>query len=168
MTFRYRINQVMHDEHMAASAMLKDIENLLAHAGRDAPDATQADVAATLTKAADALEGEVKDHFDFEEEALFPLLAEHGVPEIGERLTSEHRIIVPLAEQVISGSHAALAGGFSDQAWSDFRTVAAELVTRLSAHIDKEEMALLPMLEDALDAETDMAFSERHGNREAG
>jgi len=164
MTFRYRINQVMHDEHMAASAMLRDVESLLAGAGRNPPDASVAEIAATLTKAADALEGEVKDHFDFEEEALFPLLAEHNEAEIGEHLTSDHRIISPLAEQVIMGSRAALAGGFSDQSWNTFRTAAAELVARLSAHIDKEEMALLPMLEDALDAETDMAFSERHGN----
>ncbi len=164
MTFRYRINQVMHDEHMAASAMLRDVEGLLAGAGLNPPDATIAEVAATLTKAADALEGEVKDHFDFEEEALFPLLAEHDETEIGEHLTSDHRIIQPLAEQVIMGSRAALSGGFSDESWNTFRLAAAELVKRLSAHIDKEEMALLPMLEDALDAETDMAFSERHGS----
>jgi len=40
------------------------------------------------------------------------------------------------------------------------------LAERLSAHIEKEEMALLPMLEDFLDAETDMTFAERHGNRD--
>ena len=164
MAFRYRINQVMHDEHMAASAMLRDVEGLLAGAGLNPPDATVAAIAATLTKAADALEGEVKQHFDFEEEALFPLLAAHGEAEIGEHLTDDHRIIQPLAEQVIMGSRAALAGGFSEQGWDDFRLAAAELVKRLSAHIDKEEMALLPILEDALDPETDMAFSERHGN----
>jgi len=164
MAYRYRISQVMHDEHMAASAMLRDVEGLLAGAGRNPPDITIAAIAATLTKAADALEGEVKDHFDFEEEALFPLLAEHGVPEIGARLTSEHRIIEPLAKQVIMGSRAALSGGFSDESWNTFRTAAADLVTNLSAHIDKEEMALLPMLEDVLDTETDMAFCERHGN----
>jgi hemerythrin-like domain-containing protein len=164
MTFRYRINQLMHDEHMAASAMLKDIETLLAGAGRDAPDAAQTDIAATLTHAADALEGEVKDHFDFEEAALFPLLAEHDEAEIGEHLTSDHRIIVPLAEQVIAGARKALAGSFSEDGWDAFRTAAADLVMNLSAHIDKEEMALLPMLEEVLDPETDMAFSERHGN----
>ena len=164
MTFRYRINQVMHDEHMAASAMLQDVEGLLAGAGHNPPDATTAAIAETLIKAADALEGEIKDHFDFEESALFPLLAEHGVPEIGVRLTGEHRVIEPLAEQVIAGSRAALAGGFSDESWRDFRLAAGELVTQLSAHIDKEEMALLPMLEDALDPQTDMIFAERHGN----
>ncbi len=166
MAFRYRINQVMHEEHMAASAMLNDIERLLARAGRNPPDAAKAETAATLTKAADALAGEVKDHFDFEEEALFPLLAEHGVPEIGEHLTSDHRIIVPLSEQVIAGARKALADSFSPDGWNAFRTAAADLVARLSAHIEKEEMALLPMLEDALDAETDMAFCERHGNRD--
>jgi len=164
MSFRYRISQVMHDEHMAASAMLRDVESLLAGAGRNPPDAAMAPVAATLAKAADALEGEVKNHFDFEEAALFPLLAEHGETEIGERLTSEHRIIEPLAEDVICGSRAALAGGFSEESWNTFRVAAAELVRQLSAHIDKEEMALLPMLEDNLDAETDMAFTERHSD----
>ena len=166
MTFRYRISQVMHDEHMAASAMLRDVESLLAGAGPNPPDATIAEIAATLTKAADALEGEAREHFDFEEEALFPLLAEHDEAEIGEHLTDDHRIILPLAEEVISGSRGALASGFSDESWNTFRTAAAELVGRLSAHIDKEEMALLPKLEDALDAETDMAFAERHGNRD--
>jgi hemerythrin-like domain-containing protein len=166
MSFRYRINQVMHDEHMAASAMLRDVESLLAGAGRNPPDTTVAAIAATLTKAADALEGEVREHFDFEEETLFPLLAEHDEAEIGEHLTEDHRIILPLAEDVIAGSRGALASGFSDQGWNAFRTAAAELVERLSAHIDKEEMALLPKLEDALDPETDLAFFERHGNRD--
>ncbi len=164
MSFRYRIGQVMHDEHMAASAMLSEVESLLARAGRNPPDTSVATIAETLTMAADALEGEVKDHFDFEEEALFPLLAGQGVSEIGEQLTGEHRIIEPIAEDVIGGSRAALAGGFSDDSWNTFRIAAADLVTKLQAHIDKEEMALLPMLEDMLDPETDMAFAERHGN----
>ncbi len=166
MAFRYRINQIMHDEHMAASAVLKDVEGLLAGAGNNPPDVTIAEIAAILANAADTLEGEIRDHFDFEEKALFPLLAEHDEAAIGAHLSDDHQIILPLAEDVIGGSRGALAGGFSDASWRAFRAAAAQLVERLSAHIDKEEMALLPMLEDVLDLETDMALTGRHGNRD--
>ena len=41
----------------------------------------------------------------------------------------------------------------------DFRRLALELVERQVAHIQKESMALLPMLDDLLDDETDRALS---------
>ena len=52
-----------------------------------------------------------------------------------------------------------MENGFSDDSWTQFRATAAELIERMIAHIQKEEMALLPMLEELLDDETDMELS---------
>jgi DUF438 domain-containing protein len=58
----------------------------------------------------------------------------------------------------------ARADGFSDAAWTAFRQSGVELIERMISHIQKEEMALLPMLEDIVeedeDAELMMAYSE--------
>ena len=45
-----------------------------------------------------------------------------------------------------------------------FKAHAGELIERLLAHIQKEEMALLPMLEELLDPQTDFELSENYGS----
>jgi hemerythrin-like domain-containing protein len=49
----------------------------------------------------------------------------------------------------------ATAGRLDDAPWAALRRLAQEFVEREVAHIQKESMALLPMLEDLLDADTD-------------
>jgi hemerythrin-like domain-containing protein len=46
--------------------------------------------------------------------------------------------------------------------WEEYRSNAAELIERLQAHILKEEKALLPIIEDTLSPEDDLAYSERY------
>jgi hemerythrin-like domain-containing protein len=163
MTFAHRVTQMLHDEHMASVTMLNDLETLLATSGRTAPDTSSATVAATLAGIAEAIEGEVTSHFAFEEEQLFTRLAEFGDAAIGEHLSEEHRAILPLGEGLAQMARSAMAAGFTPESWDGFRLGAAELIERMLDHIQKEEMALLPILDDVLDAETDFLLSERRG-----
>ncbi len=166
MDFARRTAQLLHEDHQATILVIEALEQLLAKAGRKAPATNDASVQKTLGLAASAIEQEVSAHFTFEETELFTRLEEAGDVGIGEHLRSEHAAILPLGQRVATLAADALANGFSDPGWGEFRAAAAELIERMFAHIQKEEMALLPMLDDLLDPETDMelatAYSDSH------
>ncbi len=166
MQFNRRTSQLLHEDHRATMALVEELEDLIARNGRRAPDTGTPGTSKLLEQAAVAIEGEVSDHFAFEENELFTRLSEAGDDDIGDHLREEHKAILPLGIQVATQARSALANGFDQQSWGDFKALAGELIERLTAHIQKEEMALLPMLEELLDAETDFALSESYGNPE--
>jgi hemerythrin-like domain-containing protein len=163
MQFSRRTAQLLHDDHRATLAMIENLEDLIARAKRTLPDVGDAATRKTLEQAATGIEQEVRDHFAFEENELFTRLADMGDADIGEHLRDEHNAILPIGEQVSALARAALEGGFTDQSWSQFRASTGELIERMLAHIQKEEMALLPVLDDLLDAETDLELSTAYG-----
>lgn len=166
MSFSRRTAQLLHEDHQATVAVIESLDQLLAKARKKMPDTKDPSVMKTLQAAGSAIEEEVSVHFAFEENELFPRLEEMGDVAIGVHLREEHRALLPLGKSVADLSRDALANGFNDESWTKFRTVAGELIERMFAHIQKEEMALLPTLEDLLDAETDMelstAYAENH------
>ena len=113
-----------------------------------------------------AINEEISSHFAFEEDELFTRLEEMGDLAIGEHLRGEHRALLPLGKAVDEIARSAIETGFTDESWTNFRNIAGELVERMFVHIQKEEMALLPALDDLLDDEADMelstAYSESH------
>jgi len=157
-----RTPQILHEDHQRTIEVIEAMDQLLARAKRKAPDVADSATAKTLSLAASAIPQEVSAHFTFEETQLFTRLEEAGDSAIGAHLRAEHAVILPLGQRVAALSKAALADGFDDAGWQDYRASAAELVERMFAHIQKEEMALLPMLDDLLDAETDMALAESY------
>jgi hemerythrin-like domain-containing protein len=166
MTFSRRTAQLLHEDHRATIGVIEELDRLLSAHRRKVPDASDPHVSRILALAAGALEDEVNRHFDFEEKELFTRLEEMGDVAIGEHLRGEHRALSPLGQRVAELAREAQAEGFSDAGWTEFRAAASELVERMLVHIQKEEMALIPALEDLLDAETDMqlsaAYSEGH------
>ncbi len=162
MEFSRRVAQLLHEDHLATIATIEALETMIARARRNAPDTGEDDVKRILRRAADTIEQEVGNHFTFEENELFTRLADMGDVGIGEHLSEEHRAILPLAGQVAALARDALADGFDAESWKRFRTLGGELIERMLAHIQKEEMALLPMLEELLDPETDMELSEAY------
>jgi hypothetical protein len=60
---------------------------------------------------------------------------------------------------------AAAEGELDDAGWRELKVGALEIVERQVSHIQKETMALLPVLEDLLDEETDreLAFAYASG-----
>ncbi len=162
MDYSRRTAQLLHEEHRASIAMIEALEELIARAGRTAPDTGEAQIRGILERISAAIESEVRNHFSFEENELFTRLEEFGDSGIAGHLREEHRAILPLGERVAAMAGAALEGGFSQSGWPQFKAAAGELIERMLAHIQKEEMALLPMLEELLDPQTDMQLAEVH------
>ena len=162
MSFSNRINQTLHEEHRATIALMERLEQLLArHRGGPPPSGERA-VAQLMTDLSTALEAEVERHFAFEENRLFPYLHEIGDAAIGAHLTDEHNAIRPIGSKVAKLARDAAALGFDDATWKQFRPLGLELCDRLLTHVQKEEMALLPMLEEGMDAETEARLYQEY------
>ena len=139
MAFDRAISRQLHEEHAATLALWGRVEQSLAAGALDA---------ALMREAAAALAGEIERHFEFEESQLFPRLAAAGEGDIAELLAEEHRAIREAAARFL-----ALAGAEPPPA--GLRPLAFELAERLVSHVQKEEMALLPALDDLLDEQAD-------------
>lgn len=139
MEFQRAISRRLHEEHAATLALWGRVEQSLAAGRQDA---------ALMREAAAALAGEIARHFEFEEEQLFPRLAAAGEGDIAGLLADEHAAIRAAAAQFLALAPA-------DPPPAALRPLAFELAERLVSHVQKEEMALLPALEDLLDEDAD-------------
>jgi hemerythrin-like domain-containing protein len=163
MSFTNRISQKLHEEHRATVALMERLEQLLArHRQGNPPAAGDRGVAQFLSDLATDVEGEITRHFAFEEERLFTYLNAIGDEAIGAHLTDEHRVILPIGRELAGIAREASARGFDEARWQTFRRLGQELCDRLFAHVQKEEMALLPLLEENMDAETEAALYQEY------
>jgi hemerythrin-like domain-containing protein len=151
--FTNRVSQKLHEEHRTTISVMERLEALLTK-GRRAP-ADGNTHAPLLRDVAASVESEVNRHFDFEERHLFTLFDTIGDAAIGVHLTSEHKAMRPLGARLGELCRAAAAGGLDDAGWAELRQVGTELCGRMLTHVQKEEMALLPLIEELMDAETE-------------
>lgn len=143
MEFNRHISRRLHEEHEVTLALWSRVEASLA---ANRPDA------ALLRTAAAALAEELDRHFAFEEAELFPRLAAAGEADIGSLLADEHATIREVGREFI-----ALAK--SEPGNARLRPLGLELAERIFAHVHKEELGLVPLVEDVLDDEADEALS---------
>ncbi len=156
MEMRRHISRALHEDHLATIAILDGLEALLGRHGRSQPPQhPNADNAQLLQRLIRAVEVEIGPHFAFEEDSVFPLLAEVGRQEMGAFLIDEHHAILLLARRLLDIAKSARDIGFAVEDWTKFHDVGGELIERLLSHIQKEEMGLLPALDDLLDEEAD-------------
>jgi len=155
MNYTRQVSQVLDTEHRASLELLGRMEQVFARAARDPGVGPLAAAFARL------IEQDIERHFDFEERELFPRLAEAGEGNIAELLKEEHDTLREVADEILPLVRAAAAGTLDDSGYSALRRGALEMVERQVSHIQKETMALLPMLDDLLDDETDreLAFA---------
>ena len=144
-TLTRQVNRRLLEEHQATLALWTRVESALA-AGRAEP--------ALLRAAAASLGGEIGHHFRFEEEALFPRLAASGEGDIASLLAEEHATIQDAARRFIELVNAGTAE-------REIRVLGLELAERLVSHVQKEEMSMLPALEDLLDDDADAELALR-------
>jgi len=164
MRFQRQVSNALDDEHRANLDLLGRVEAAFARAARAgaARDAALAQLAGTFAR---HVEHDVGRHFDFEERELFRRLADAGEGDIAGLLAEEHEAIRAVAGEVLPLARAAAAGALDDAGWDALRRGTLEMVERQVAHIQKETMALLPMLDDLLDEDTDreLAFAYASG-----
>lgn len=152
MEMRRHVCRALHDDHAATVALLERLETVLGrHGERRSPDPADPTLARLLKDLIFIVETEIGTHFTFEEEFVFPILAEASDREMVELLVGEHGAILPLARRLVELAKLGRAGSFAAEVWSEFHRTGAELVERLVSHIQKEEMGLLPALDDLLD-----------------
>ena len=150
-----QVSQALDSEHRANLGLLGQVEAAFVRAGRNDAD-ERARLAGALAR---FLEDEVGRHFDFEERELFPRLADAGEGDIAELLAEEHVAIRAVASELLPLARSAAARTIDASALEALQRGVSELVERQVAHIQKETMALLPMLDDLLDEETDRALA---------
>ena len=168
MEFRQRITRALHDEHISVMALLERLESLLRAHGRAERLQADDDVAARiLGDFAAAMDGEIATHFEFEESGLFPPLDEMGASTMVEILSEEHLVILPLGRRLADLARRG-PGAFDAQTWREFRPLASELIERLASHIQKEEMGMLPSLEEALDEAEDARLADAYDRARLG
>ena len=151
-----QVSRALDEEHRANIALLGKLEQALARAPRFDPD-----IAGLVGQFMRSLQNDLDRHFRFEEESLFPRMADAGDGGMAALLTEEHEAIREVAVELLPLAKAAAGGAIDEAGWSAFRRLSLELVERQVAHIQKETMALLPLLDDLLDEETDrdLAFA---------
>jgi hemerythrin-like domain-containing protein len=161
MDFANRVNQVLHDEHAAVIALVQRVALLIARHRRAPPGADDPAVAQLLKDLAGA-EAEVVRHFAFEERQLFPYLDAIGDSAIGAHLTAEHAVLLPLWARLAARARQISAHGLDEEKWNEFRQLADELCEPMRAHAQKEDMALLPLLEESMDGETEVRLYQEY------
>lgn len=155
MEFNLNITRRLHEEHAATLTLWSRLEQLLAARSVQWPPVAGDAVSACLRECAAALAQEVAEHFAFEEAQLFPRLEDGGEGDIAQLLAEEHGVIREAAEQFSALQAQAARGELDDAGWRRLKTLALELVERLVSHVQKEEMSLLPALEDLVDEDAD-------------
>jgi hemerythrin-like domain-containing protein len=155
MNFLRQISRTLDEEHRHSLALLGRIGPALARAARPDPA-----LAGLIGEFARALDGEIGRHFKFEEDALFPRMLESGDGDLAGLLAEEHVAIREVAAELLPLAHAAVSGAIDDAGWAALRRCTQEIVERLVAHIEKEQMALVPLVDDLLDddADRELAF----------
>jgi hemerythrin-like domain-containing protein len=151
-----QVSRILDDEHRSNITLLGKVEQSLGRASRFDPA-----LAGLIGQLARALEHDIDRHFKFEEESLFPRMADAGDGEMAGLLVEEHDSIREVAAELLPLARLAAQGTIDEAGWSTLRRCALELVERQVSHIQKETMALLPLLDDVLDDETDreLAFA---------
>ena len=156
MDFQLQTSRRLYEEHVATLDLLSRVERVFTgRAGAYPPcggDAIWPAFARTLLGAIDV---EVARHFEFEERYLFPRLEEAGDGDLAALLNEEHATIRAVAQPLAVLLRKTLAGDAQAAEWQSMKVLALEFSERLGSHAQKEDGALLPVLENLLDADTD-------------
>ncbi len=73
-----------------------------------------------------------------------------------------HAIILPLGRRVAALARDGGRNGFDAAGWREFRRLGLEFAGLLTAHAEKEEMGLLPVLEEILAPDDDQRLADAY------
>ena len=159
------IAQLLHDEHQRTIDLMNRLEE--ATTGRKAKAAPKPDNGPAMAMLADLqaeLQALTDHHFKFEEDNIFPALTAIGDVAIPHILRQEHELLRNISKFMLPLVQRVRENGFAASDSTEFRDLALELVERQIAHIQKEEMGLLPTLdtlfEEQEESELVMLYAE--------
>jgi hemerythrin-like domain-containing protein len=145
-----QVGRMLDEEHRASLDLLDRVEQAMGRARQGDPQ-----LAGLLARLAGMVDNDLGRHFRFEEEHVFPRLVEAGDGGIAQLMLQEHEDIREVAAELLPLVRGAAVRTLDSQEWDRLRLATLELVERELSHIQKETMAVLPALEDLLDADTD-------------
>jgi len=149
------ISRKLHDEHVAIIDLLGRFARALERLGAGPPAADDATWRVLLPQVGTALEYEITQHFDLEETQLFPRLHERGEGELAELLFEDHEVIRGVTRPLLGLVAQAQAGTLEAAGWRTLKALGLELSDRLGSHAEKEQGALVPLVDEMLDEATD-------------
>jgi hemerythrin-like domain-containing protein len=153
-----QVSNALDTEHRSSLELLGRVEHAFARARRSAA-ARDAEFVRLATAFMRWIELDVGRHFEFEERELFSRLTNAGEGDIAELLREEHDAIRAVAAEVLPLVQAAAAGTLDAGGFELLERTTLEMIERQVAHIQKETMALLPMIDDLLEADVDRALA---------
>lgn len=142
--------RMLDDDHRRNLDLLERMERAIAVAPAATPDLQK-----LLDEFARTMEVDIGRHFEFEEQHLFPRIEDAGDGAIAALMREEHEAIRDVAAELLPLAREVAAGVVDEEAWDRLRLGTLELIERQVSHIQKETMAVLPLLDDVLDAQTD-------------
>lgn len=155
MELQRQISRKLYEEHVAVIDLLDRFGRALGRLGATPPALDDPTWRMLLAQIGTALEYEITRHFDLEETQLFPRLHERGEGDLAELLFEDHEAIRAVARPLLVLVARAQAGVLEDAGWRTLKANGLELVERLSAHAEKEQGALVPLVDEMLDEATD-------------
>ena len=161
---RRQTSRQLHEEHLHVIGLLDRLALAAARLGGAPPAQDDALWSQLLPQLAGTLQHEVTRHFDLEEQKLFPLLREQGHGDLADLLFEEHEVIRAVARPLLDVVARARAGSLDAAGWKSLRLLALELVDRLGSHARMEQDALVPVVEEILDDNTDLEIWTAHMN----
>ena len=164
MEFVRQISRKLHEEHVAILDLLERFEQSLVRLREQPPAADDPAWRRLLSQLESALQYEVTRHFDLEEDQLFPRLHQHGEGDLAELLFEEHEAIRAVAGPLLGLIAQAVAGALDASGWKALKVSGLELVERLGSHAQKEQGALVPLVDEILDEQTDRELSSEYAS----
>ena len=158
MSIQSQVGQALDDEHRANLELLGRVEQAFVRASTT-DTARESAFVALAQSLGRHLRQDIGRHFDFEERELFPLIEQAGEGDIAALLKEEHDAIRAVATEVLPLVDLAGDAVLDDAGLRALKRGVLELVERQVAHIQKESMALLPMLDDVLDEAMDRTLA---------
>jgi len=161
MHFESQTARLLHDEHLNTISTMSRLEEFLSKYRPNKPPAfDEPAFKALLGPLRLLIANDAGRHFDFEENSLFPLLEDMGEMGITSLLRDEHHAIRSLTPNLQKSLSQFEDGDIS--VWPEICRLGNELAERQIAHIQKETMALLPMLEQLMEADMDSELSTEY------
>ena len=164
MELQRQISRKLYEEHIAVIALLGRFEQALSRLRSDPAAADDPVWSTLLAQIATALQYEITRHFDLEEEQLFPRLHARGEGELAEMLFADHEVIRAVARPLLGLIERAQSGMLDAAGWRALKLSGLELAERLSSHAEKEQGALVPLVEEMLDEATDAELWNNYVN----
>ena len=164
MEFQRQISRKLYEEHIAVIDLLERFGQALAGLRAQQPDPQDSRWSVLLAQLGSALQYEITRHFALEEDQLFPLLHARGEGELAELLLEEHEAIREVAHPLLELVSRARLGELDVAGWRSLKGYGLELVERLTSHAQKEQGALVPLVDEMLDAQTDDTLWNEYAN----